>query len=179
MALLAAVGDEHGFAQSQTKALRPDGTTAPKNKTNTRLQVITKSREKRGFSLFYERGILNSVCSKLIPINLIKGLRFNEQCAISEDALFMFTLSRDIKYVGLAKDTTYYVNERESSSSRKRQKPQAIIRDSFKFIKYLTSIYFNSPKSYPFSLYLSRVVASLLFLLERLKRNRTKSNSVQ
>jgi putative glycosyltransferase protein len=178
-ALLAVVEDKHSFAQSRTLRIRADGSIDPNIRTYTRLQSISKRQDSLKPLLFRARPLLNSVWSKLIPISLIKDNRFNKHCAISEDSLFMFALSRDIKQIKVAEDTIYYINERENSVSRKPEKAKRIIHDSITFIKALTSVYISSPRRYSFSLYLSRVVASLLFLLERLKRNRTKSNPIQ
>lgn len=116
------------------------------------------------------RKYLSNSCGKLIPTCLINDVRFNEKLKNSEDAVFMFELSKNIEDI-ISSDINviYYRRLRENSASRRK----VSIKDSFcaviRILYCFTKIYFNNPFKYNFFLYLTRLAAVFKRLLLTLK----------
>lgn len=122
------------------------------------------------YSSFSYRKLLNSVCGKLICRGLIGGLRFDESVRISEDALFLFTLSPKIKEMAFAPEAVYQVRERPGSASRMHKPVSTLARESLLFIRKVSHMYWKNPFEYSLLLYISRVLASVKFLIMRIIR---------
>src|SRR5690606_13919857 len=122
------------------------------------------------FSLVKNRKILSSSCGKAIPKEVIGDCRFNESVKISEDALFMFEISKNIKEISfLPLEVAYYRRIREMSVSRKK----ASVSDRFKilvqYINNFSKVYFRNSSQYSLSLYINRIMAITKHFLISLK----------
>ncbi|QUY36566.1 glycosyltransferase family 2 protein [Acinetobacter junii] len=107
----------------------------------------------------YRRYLSNS-CSKLIPRNVIDVNRFDLKLDKSEDALFMFEISKNIKSItSTSIEVIYYRRLRPNSASRKQVKMTQEILNGFKIMWSFTLVYFKSPLQYNFLLYLTRLLA--------------------
>lgn len=116
------------------------------------------------------RKYLSNSCCKLIPRALIKDRRFNNHLSKSEDAVFMFELSKDISNIISTKPTTiYYRRLRENSATRTKTKLIYELGGAVKIIFYFSMIYIEKPLQYSFLLYCSRLLAVLKRVILTLK----------
>lgn len=115
------------------------------------------------------RSCMSSACAKLIPRNVIRGKRFNINFQIGEDALFMALISDRIDGFNLAdSDTIYYRRKRAGSASRKKILLSEELKRSCLLICCYMRIYVSSVRNYNFLFFLSRCLAVLKFLLQRI-----------
>ena len=107
------------------------------------------------------RRYLSSSCAKMIPVDMIGKKRFDIRFQNGEDALFMFSISNNLKYfVATNKDCIYYIRKRAKSLSHD-VKLEYLIKNEIRFIYELTLIYINNIKGYSFILYLTRLLAMI------------------
>lgn len=119
-------------------------------------------------SLFANRRLLSNVCGKIIPQKIIEDVRFRENLSLGEDSVFMAEISTRIKYVRTTSpDIFYYVTVRPNSSSRKSISNWAQISNSLELAWTFFTIYISNIRSYNFSFFLSRIVASLLKMISK------------
>lgn len=127
----------------------------------------------KGYSLFNFRGFLSSVWGKIIPRTIIGSNTFNINLTISEDALFMFQISKDIERIELSSDDCLYRRRIRMESASRKQKYlhvhfKIFIRSCYNF----TRVYLSSPFHYDFPLYLSRILASLKVFIMKVSKTR-------
>lgn len=121
---------------------------------------LSFDHEFRSINLIKYRKYLSNSCCKLIPRQLIGESRFNLNLEKSEDALFMFEISKDIESVtSTLPDVIYYRRLRANSASRKQMKMMQEFVGGFKIIFNFTLVYLKSPFQYSFLLYLTRLLA--------------------
>ncbi|WP_409151824.1 glycosyltransferase family 2 protein [Sphingobacterium sp. BS-2] len=135
--------------------------------TNTYNQLINDNK----LSINKCRKLLSSSCGKAIPLNVINNIRFDNSIKISEDALFMFEISKNYKSLILCGTSiAYYRRVRDSSASRKRSSLMEKVKVySISSISF-TRIYLSSPLKYNLMFYLSRLLAASKFFLLTLKK---------
>lgn len=117
------------------------------------------SYKKLGNSIIQRRKYLSNACCKLIPRDIICTKRFNVNFKNGEDALFMFSISNNIKQIIIEKNCIYYRRLRPNSASRKKISFISRIKRIVKQQLEYTKIYFSNPCEYNFVLYLSRLLA--------------------
>lgn len=121
---------------------------------------LSFKREFKSENLIKYRKYLSNSCSKLIPRKLIGVNRFNLKLDKSEDALFMFEISNNIKSItSTSTEVVYYRRLRPNSASRKQMKMTHEILNGFKIMWSFTLVYLKSPFQYNFLLYLTRLLA--------------------
>lgn len=109
-------------------------------------------------SLFKNRSFLAFPVAKLIHKDIIGERRFNCQFNNGEDALFITSISNNIKNIVYAgNDVIYYVRERIGSASRKKIPIKKNLTDMFSLIGTYIITYIKKPLSYNFILFLSRI----------------------
>lgn len=115
-------------------------------------------------SIFKKRHFLSSSCCKLIPQSIIGNHRFNINHHLSEDALFMFEISYQIKDIILSDASTiYYRRLRPNSASRKPMSLYTRISHKTCFIIHITKIYIHHFTKFNFWLFISRIIAIIKF----------------
>lgn len=117
--------------------------------------------KKEKLSLLKSKEAMSSSCAKLIPINVIKDVRFTNNLEIGEDALFMFKISSNIKFVVLANNAIYYRRRRESSASMKKRSLKYIFVNRIFLIVEYTKTYVYNIRKIQFLFYLNRIAAVL------------------
>ena len=121
---------------------------------------LHKSIKNEKFSLVKFRSYLSPPVYKLIHRNIIGNIRFDTSMRISEDSLFCFKISKNIKDMRCADESAiYFVRKREGSATRKPMKVSYVLKLTLKKIWLFTKIYFSSPLMYNFSFYISRLLA--------------------
>ncbi len=106
------------------------------------------------YSLFAFRSFFSTVCCKLIPKKCIENIRFDESLKLSEDSLFMFELSKNIKNVVLTNDDVIYYRRVSNLLSKKNDLQQRLL-----VLKKYIIVYLKNPLKYNFLFFISRVVA--------------------
>lgn len=125
--------------------------------------------DRQNYSVIKYRKFLSSACGKLIKRDTINNKRFEPGLKISEDALFMFTISKNMKNIVLLKEDAYYYRViRNNSSSRKEISLGKEVKNWSNSVYFFTKTYLSSPMQYSFLFYLNRVVALTKFLMYRL-----------
>lgn len=163
--LLNAVTEKPNVvAQSNTKVMGGEEGTHYISKAINRL-----IKANRKYSPCHYRRLLNSVCGKLFPTHLLESICFNTSLTNSEDALFMFELSSQIKGIELVPTVYYEIREREGSAMRTKRTLGENVCKSYQFIRELSKAYFKAPLSYSFLLYVSRVLASVKHLVHQVR----------
>lgn len=122
------------------------------------------------YNLLRYRKFLSSPCAKLIDINVISNVRFDHELRTSEDALFCFEFSKNIKQMILAdEDCIYYRLVRDSSASRKKENFKVLFKEYLLKIKKISQIFSKDYQRYNLKFYISRILAFTKFLIIRLK----------
>lgn len=158
--------------QCSTKLMFSEGLFSSNHYINEALCKFKNPLGTNKYSHLRYRVFLNSVWAKLFPIEMVRDERFSQRLKISEDALFMFQITPKIQNIVLVNDTAYIIRHREGSATRKQKPVSTILSESFSFIKVLTSTYLASIRRYSFLLYLSRVFASVKFIIIRLVKQK-------
>lgn len=134
---------------------------------------ITKAHSNlrsKEFSLARFRMYLSPPVYKMIHRGIIGNTRFNTSLRISEDSLFCFMISKNIKKMRCAHESAiYYVRKREGSATRKKMKISYILRLTIKKMWLFTKIYISNPLKYNFPFYVSRLLACIKHLKYLLK----------
>lgn len=111
------------------------------------------------FNIIKFRGFLSSVCGKLIHKDLIGKKRFDVNMHISEDGLFLFSISNKIENILLASDAIYYRRLREGSAIRSKK---SFFNKTILWVKSVlnySKVFLNSPLEYNFRFYITRLLA--------------------
>lgn len=122
------------------------------------------------YSLFYYRQFLSPPWAKLIHRKIIGSTRFPVALKKSEDSVFCFQLTRNIKEMALTSNNAiYYQRNRDGSAMRSKN---SIVYELLQFLKieymYII-IYIKSPFSYSLPFFLSRILACFRNLLSYMR----------
>lgn len=112
-------------------------------------------------SLFEARSLLNGPCMKLIPATFAKRVNFDKSLKYSEDALYMFSISRFFKKVYLTDPSAiYYRRIRSQSVTNLKRSYYNIIWNEFRFIYKILKIYSKYIFDFNFFFMISRICAA-------------------
>lgn len=116
---------------------------------------------------FYQaRKYFQGPCMKLIHRDIIGKRRFDIKLKNGEDALFMFLVSNNFKYVtATSDDSTYYRRVREDGAAYGKKSRLYLIKNSMRLIVKYCSIYLGSPLSYSFSFFITRIIGAVRMCL--------------
>ncbi|NOJ76356.1 glycosyltransferase family 2 protein [Empedobacter stercoris] len=133
---------------------------------------ITKCFEKnknKEYNIFRYRSFFSTVCAKMIPLKIIGLTRFDTRYKLGEDALFCFSISKDIdKCVLVENDSIYYRRIREGSASRSKLSKYFLFKNYSGLVISYSQIYFRDVRKYNFLFYVSRVVATMIHFFRRM-----------
>lgn len=111
-------------------------------------------------SIFNRRSFLSSSCCKLIPLKVISNRRFNSNIRLSEDALFMASISDKIKSIAISNDNAiYYRRLRAGSASRSEYNYLKKILRKISLIKLFIALYIKGFPHYNLPFFLTRIIA--------------------
>ena len=133
------------------------------NERITTNKTAAHSRLKnKKFSFTKFRIYLSPPVFKTIHRDIIGDTRFITSIHISEDSLFCFAISKNIKNMRCANESAiYFVRRREGSATRRSMKNSYIISLTFKKLWLFTKIYFSNPFRYNFPFYITRLMACI------------------
>lgn len=126
-------------------------------------KVYKKCAEKKCATLFQMRIFLSNACYKIIPYSIIKGITFNTAFQMGEDALFMFSISNNIKQIKIV-DAIYYRRIREGSAMHIRRSLHFKLVNALNLSYAYVKVYMKHPLQYNFWIFLSRLIATLMNL---------------
>lgn len=133
-----------------------------KEKRIYKISNIHTTLKNDNFSFLKYRMYLSSPVYKIIHRAIIGNTRFNTSMRISEDSIFCFTISKNIREMKCADSSAiYYVRIRKDSATRRKIATSYIIRLTLKKLWLFTKIYLSNPLKYNFPLYASRIMASI------------------
>lgn len=117
-------------------------------------------------TLYHARSYFNGPCMKLFPYSIIKGNYFDTSFKNSEDALYMYLISKNVKEIILApEDCVYFRRIRKDSAFNLKKKFSYVVHNQIRFILAILKIYIKNPLKYNFIFTMSRILASLKTLL--------------
>lgn len=116
------------------------------------------------FSSFKYRKLLSSSCGKVVPKKII-DCKFKDNLEVSEDAVFMFEISKNFTNILLAKDAFYMRRIRENSVSRSKRGGVNRINDFIKSYVAIVGIYIKDPLKYDFLFFVNRLMAITKYLV--------------
>ncbi len=109
-------------------------------------------------SLLTSRSFFSTCCCKLIPRKIIADNCFDTRFKQSEDALFMATISKNVRSIRCAPaDTIYFRRIRRGSARAQRSKLKAST-DTIPLAAALCRLYLSDIKHYNFLFFLTRVL---------------------
>lgn len=101
-------------------------------------------------------------CMKLIHRDVINGYRFDTRYTNGEDSLFMFQISRNMKYVDFTSlDAVYYRRVRTGSAMSKEKQVSAMVKNRLRMVSSFIAIYMTAPAKYSFSFLTTRILGCL------------------
>lgn len=114
----------------------------------------------------------STIWGKLIHKNIIGNNRFNLNLRIGEDALFMFTISKNIKKIeSTYSDCIYFRRIRQNSTVTIKRSVYFYISNLIVLLCLYTLIFLKAPLNYGFIFYLNRISAcfksTILFILNK------------
>lgn len=118
-------------------------------------------------SLFKGRSLMSSSCCKLIPYSLIKDKRFDTNFRLSEDSLFMTSLSSKIKSIVLSDKRCIYYRRVHMNSASRSVSVQDRRSQVIKLICANIKLYFNDVINNNILFFASRIVAALYKLVKK------------
>lgn len=111
-------------------------------------------------SVFKRRSFLSSSCCKLIPVKVISNRRFNSNIRLSEDALFMASISDKIESISISNGIAiYYRRLRAGSATRSQHNYLKKVLRKISLIKLFATIYIKGFPHYNFPFFLTRIIA--------------------
>lgn len=111
---------------------------------------------------FYKpRSYMAGPCMKLIHRDIIHNIRFDTRFKNGEDSLFIFCISKNVKYVDFtSKDVFYYRRYRLNSASKGRRISEKI-QNAQKLCCAYSHTYWHKPCAYHFTFYITRMLGSI------------------
>lgn len=111
-------------------------------------------------SIYQVREFFLTPCCKLLTKGQISNIRFNPEFKNSEDALFMFTISKNINKISFADQTAiYYRRVRPTSANFRPRTKSDIIKNEAAVLKQMLRVWSHEPFKYNFFYTVSKVLA--------------------
>lgn len=123
-------------------------------------RAYLKNAKRDNITLRSARSLCNSACIKAIPREIIGNVRFDPHIKISEDVLFMTTVSKGVKQIKLASsDTIYFRRVRSGSATYHNHSMRSLIYNNFQIIWKLVRVFFSAPTKYNLVLFIFQGLA--------------------
>lgn len=131
-------------------------------------KAFTRCSEKK-FDLILYRNFFSSVCAKIYNRKVVGDTRFREDVRIAEDAIFLFTLSYNVRFFNLVgNNAIYYRNVRIESTLRSYRSIKEIFNNYIKKAWIFTIVYLRKPFKYNLFFFLTRIMAITKTLIHEL-----------
>ena len=130
-------------------------------------KVYLKVKDKDPVSFQKARRVFQGPCMKLFHRDIIGERRFDTSFKNGEDALFMFLISDNFKYIrATTSDAIYYRRVREDGAAYGKKSRWYLIRNSKRLIEKYCSIYCGAPLNYSFSFFITRIIGAMRMCLD-------------
>lgn len=164
---LKRVADKETIGLSNEMLFNPDDNT-------TRLEYFSEEYKKRaglGKLPYYKvRKYFSPPYMKLIHRDIIGEYRFDTRYTNGEDSLFMFQISRNMKYVDFTTpDAIYYRRARKDSAMSKERDCFIMIKNRLSMAGSFIKIYLKSPTKYNFWFLMTRIMGCLHSIYNSIK----------
>lgn len=128
---------------------------------NYRIEKTYYSLKGKGRLPYYKaRKFFGGPCMKMIHKNMMGGVEYDVNFRNSEDALFMFEISKNLRYVECAKeDVIYYRRIRQGSANQSTSFIERI-NNQIKLVVRYCKIYFKQPGQYNRHFFLTRLLGA-------------------
>lgn len=131
---------------------------------------FNKVKHRDYVSIFKVRSFFSCPVGKLLKKDIIGSCRFNPQFKVGEDGLFMFSIANKINFLKAAsEDCVYYRRNRTGSAINSQKLLSYNIKNSLRLIIEYTLCFFRDIIHYSVLLYLSRIVAELICMVQAVK----------
>lgn len=135
---------------------------------NYRITKIFKRFSEKGKQPFYKpRKYFSGPCMKLLPRVIIGSNRFDPRFSNGEDSLFMFLISKNMRYCCFTSSNAIYYRRFRTGSAVMRHR--SLIQrglNSLRLICSYTSLYFKGFPHYSFPFYLTRVLGAIKSIIK-------------
>lgn len=109
-------------------------------------------------------------CMKLIHRDIIDKFRFDTRYTNGEDSLFMFQISRNMKYVDFTThDAIYYRRVRSGSAMSKEKKVSAMVKNRLRMMGSFVNIYLAAPTEYSLVFLVTRIMGCVHSIFNSIK----------
>lgn len=129
-------------------------------------------KHKNKVPLLSARSFMSNPVGKLIKRSDIGNIRFNRRFKSGEDSLFVFAISRYVKYLRPTEERAiYYRRYREGSAITTSTSLLQQLKNTFRINAEYGKIYSQAPFSYNFFFFLSRLLAGFKSIYAKRKLN--------
>lgn len=111
------------------------------------------------------RSYFSSSCFKLIRRDIIGNRRFDTNLANGEDSLFMFEVSDKIRYISLASRNAIYFRRFRDGSAITNANKLSLRHCAYMIARY-TNAYMTNPCGYNLYFYISRLIATVINVVD-------------
>lgn len=109
-------------------------------------------------------------CMKLIHRDVIDNFRFDTRYANGEDSLFMFQISRNMKYVDFTSpNAVYYRRVRKGSAMSNEKQVSAMVKNRLRMMVSFIAIYLSAPTEYSFHFLITRLMGCFHSIINSIK----------
>lgn len=109
-------------------------------------------------------------CMKLIHRDVIDNFRFDTRYANGEDSLFMFQISRNMKYVNFTSpNAVYYRRVRKGSAMSNEKQVSAMVKNRLRMMVSFIAIYLSAPTEYSFHFLITRLMGCFHSIINSIK----------
>lgn len=116
------------------------------------------------------RKFLSSPCMKLIHHDIIASFRYDTSFTNGEDSIFMFAISKNMRYVDFTSNNAiYFRRSRNDSAMSKERSPRTMVSNRLRMIRAFMCIYIKSPRAYSFRFLFSRIMGCFHSILNSFK----------
>lgn len=121
-----------------------------------------KRRAQYGKQPFYRvKKYFNGPCMKLIHRDIIDDVRFDTRFTNGEDSLFMFAISRNVRYVDFTSSDAIYFRRVRANSATNQETGWGVIKNRLQLMNAFTILYLSNPKAYRLIFYVTRILGSI------------------
>ncbi|MBD5312938.1 MAG: glycosyltransferase family 2 protein [Bacteroides sp.] len=155
----SGIGDNTTLVVSNVELYPPSNGTQINYPPAKQYEIV----KERGFKTLYSsRRLLNAPWMKLFPKSMIGSTRFDTHISLGEDALFCFTISKNVKHIYATSSSAKYLYRLRNGGNSWVNKSQAYLLFHMIYLIYrYTTIYLSSPLKYSFKLFINRIMATI------------------
>jgi glycosyltransferase involved in cell wall biosynthesis len=111
----------------------------------TVINTINYAENDCSISLLKYRKVFSNIGGKVIPMDIIAGIRFDNAINLGEDSLFMAKISKNIQFIKTgSKSTIYYRRIRSQSATSKRKTVKEILNNAVTLLQNYIKLLGNS-----------------------------------